>query len=710
MVTVKKMSPRANPTRHPVKDLRISGFRSFTDSIDGINIFSDLDCAITLIHGENGIGKTAFLEAVMQSYDLPVLDRNLAKGVSFGVPKAQIFTTFRQSETSFQSKSTISREGPGLTPIDYSNFWDALMTYYNPELLQALITEKTAVFQNSTDSENGDNGSLKQNLRTELMKVVFSPAGRTRLIFGETTEERIIALEKSRKIQISEMKFSYEFAERLKREISEGLEKEDASLSIKILNIFYAQSVAGCMLDSEDENLSGVSLKDFSKLAREIVSDSDGSKTMIDEFYKLRDKGKNDVVIKLADIFKRANGWLDNINAAAKEQNIIIEGLTKLITHKRTQIANLSETARGMNKFIGETFNEIQIESLEKIIEEYKKFEGSSKYIDYIRARIDSAKHIELKRIGVDIYNLSKPIERIFRAIEPNLVFDSVEINLSKADQAFVALQHSEDGDTIAWLAVDQFSKGQASSLSLAIFLANAWSVEFGTESESRLFLLDEAFMHMDEVRRSNALDVIRAIVAESNGQKRFIITTADEYFIHHALEKFECLSRIPKKGESNEWLRIQAIMLGRSVNEAGEVFLDGDVLSVSGEDALLNGATFNAEETVITVAENNPEVKSEEVKKAIIDNLTFELDGFMNSANDTIDLVDGVGPIIRDNLAQQGITTLRQVVFLSKEKLEGIMQEAGIKPSNLTPDKLRNSAKLLLLGNPPMNPKKRDL
>ena len=71
----------------------------------------------------------------------------------------------------------------------------------------------------------------------------------------------------------------------------------------------------------------------------------------------------------------------------------------------------------------------------------------------------------------------------------------------------------------------------------LALFLARATDPhEYGS------FLMDEVFLHLDTVQRSNLLDVLRAIIARRCGEVNFILTTADAYFLSHAVQKLRPL------------------------------------------------------------------------------------------------------------------------------------------------------------------------
>ena len=146
--------------------------------------------------------------------------------------------------------------------------------------------------------------------------------------------------------------------------------------------------------------------------------------------------------------------------------------------------------------------------------------------VDNATATLDALETYEATYVGKQLNRLMPLVQPLFFRLHANRVFDNLRTG-GIADP----LRWKADADGHAFDPSLHFSQGQRQDLALALFLARACELK-GT------FFLDEPLVHLDDLNRVAALDVLRAI-ALTRPDVQLVFTTANRQLALHLREKF---------------------------------------------------------------------------------------------------------------------------------------------------------------------------
>jgi DNA repair exonuclease SbcCD ATPase subunit len=146
--------------------------------------------------------------------------------------------------------------------------------------------------------------------------------------------------------------------------------------------------------------------------------------------------------------------------------------------------------------------------------------------LDDATATLDALETYQATYVGQQLDRLMPLVRPLFFRLHANRVFDELRTG-GIADP----LRWKADADGHAFDPSQHFSQGQRQDLALALFLARACVLK-GT------FFLDEPLVHLDDLNRVAALDVLRAITL-TRPDVQLVFTTANRQLALHLREKF---------------------------------------------------------------------------------------------------------------------------------------------------------------------------
>jgi AAA15 family ATPase/GTPase len=512
----------------PIKSLSIENLRSLGGSPDGgqtgnPTTIADLDSAVTIIHGENGIGKTTILEAFNLVVTNCIPYRDKAFAVARGQKRAYVKATSDSVDQPPPREIEAPKPGQPPTATDIEEIVGYLqknLVFYNDRAMQLLIDDtyemanlRIGAVEKMLERNNGSNGlPMRFSLITQNIDKLLECIEDTQ----EGCEEAQMVIEenlfvenaKSGERSLRAVRFKW-LSERALKALGQKIDN---------LRVPIAASLINNMID-EYKNSDSKNTKELSKFVLNKVIDA--ATSLERDRDKLVDSKDYAQAKQIADIL-----------AMVKATQ------TKIQAHRDNFGEDDISVARG------DDIERIraEIEALNLWTQNIFELKG------YYFAIISGLTNINF----TGLISLRSDAGHIFKLIEPRAQLGRLEIGFDTAGGPLFRIHWDNKGGE-AVSSWHQLSAGQRSSLGLAIFLANA------RRNKGQTYLLDEAFLHLDEERRANAFDAIRAIAFEHNGKTRFVITTADEYFLNHALEKLECLAHA-----GDDKMNVQLIGLSR--------------------------------------------------------------------------------------------------------------------------------------------------